>query len=213
LAGIEPVQELGLEGVPGRIDALFDAALECSPRLREREWAVSRDWQKQRLAALGRYPDLMLGTTWMSMTTDGAVSPVASGADSVNFMVGMTLPIWRGRINASVREASAEVAASARELDDAQLDIFRQIRRLSEQAAAADEQLELYNERILPRARRALQLASADYRGQLVGFAELADGFTEVLMFELQVARVQATLAGTLAQLHRAIGCEVVLAN
>ncbi|QDV78330.1 TolC family protein [Botrimarina mediterranea] len=207
--GIEPTAEIEIAEVPQRLDALFAAAQECSPRLRERQWAVSRDRQKQRLAALNTRPDFMLGAGWQSISESAALSPVANGHDNISFMVGVTLPIWRDRINASIREASADVAASAREFDDAQDDTFRQIRRLTEQAYAADEQLSLYNDRILPRSRRALQLSAADYRGKLVDFGEVASGFTEVLMFELQVARAKATLAGTLAQLDRAVGCEV----
>lgn len=210
LVGIEPTAEIDVADVPQRLDALFAAAERCSPRLRERQWAVSRDRQKQRLACLNRRPDFMLGAGWQSITESDAISPVANGHDNVSFMIGVTLPIWRDRINASIREASAEVAASSREYEATEDDIFRQIRRLQEQAAAADEQLSLYNDRVLPRARRALQLSVADYRGKLVDFGEVADGFGEVLMFELQVARAKATLAGAFAQLERAIGCEVV---
>ena len=211
MMGIEPTDEIDIAQVPERLDALFAAAQECSPRLRERRWAVSRDRQKQELACLGKYPDLVVGAGWQTITESAAVSPVANGHDNVNFMVGITLPIWRDRINAAIREASAEVVASNRDFTDARDDSFRQIRRLSEQAYAADEQVRLYNDRILPRAKRALQLASAEYRGRQVDFGEVASGFTEVLMFELQVVRAQATLAGTIAQLHRAIGCEVIV--
>lgn len=209
LEGIEPTSEIDVTEVPQRLDALFTAAQQCSPRLRERQWAVSRDRQKQRLACLNKRPDFMLGAGWQTITESAAISPVANGHDNINFMVGVTLPIWRDKINASIREASAEVAASTRDFDDAQDDIYRQIRRITEQAYAADEQLSLYNDRILPRARRALQLSAADYRGKLVDFGEVANGFTEVLMFELQAARAKATLAGTLAQLDRAVGCEI----
>jgi outer membrane protein TolC len=209
--GIEPTAELDVTAVPQRIDSLFAAAEQCSPRLRERQWAISRDRQKQRLAELNKRPDFMLGAGWQTITESDAVSPVANGHDNISFMVGVTLPIWRERINASAREASAEVAASAREFDDAHDDTYRQIRRLTEQASAADQQLRLYNDRILPRARRALQLSAADYRGKLVDFGEVAGGFTEVLMFELQVARAQATLAGAVAQLERVVGCEVLV--
>ncbi|TWU22752.1 TolC family protein [Bythopirellula polymerisocia] len=211
MMGIEPTAEIDTGQVPERLDALFAAAQECSPRLRERRWAVSRDRQKQELACLGKYPDIILGAGWQTITESAAISPVANGHDNVNFMVGITLPIWRDRINAAIREASAEVAASNRDFTDARDDAFRQIRRLSEQAYAADEQLRLYHHRILPRAKRALQLASAEYRGRQVDFGEVASGFTEVLMFELQVVRAQATLAGTMAQLHRAVGCEVIV--
>lgn len=211
MIGIEPTAEIDVTRVPERLDALFVAAQQCSPRLRELRWAISRNRQKQELACLGKYPDLVLGAGWQTMTETAALSPVANGHDNVNFVVGITLPIWRDRIDAAIREASAEVAASSRDFNDARDDAFRQIRRLSEQAFAADEQVRLYNQRILPRAKRALQLASAEYRGRQVDFGEVASGFTEVLMFELQVVRVQATLAGTMAQLHRAVGCEVIV--
>lgn len=210
LLGIEPVAQLDVTQAPEQLEALFSAAEQCSPRLRESRWLVSRDRQKQRLACLGKYPDFNLGAGWQTITETDAVSPVANGHDNVNFMVGVTLPIWRDRINAAIREASCEVAASSREFNAARDDTFRQIRRLTEQAYAADEQLRLYNERILPRAKRALQLVSADYRGRLVGFAEVTDGFTEVLMLELQAARAEAKLAGAVAQIQRAVGCEVV---
>jgi cobalt-zinc-cadmium efflux system outer membrane protein len=209
--GIEPTADISVDQVPKQLEALFAAAQECSPRIRERQWAVSRDRQKQQLACLNKYPDFILGAGWQSITESDAVSRNANGHDNVNVMVGVTLPIWRDKINASIREASAEVTASCRELNDAQDDTFRQIRRFSEQAYAADEQLRLYNQRILPRAKRALKLAAADYRGKLVDFGEVADGFTEVLMFELQVARTKATLAGAVAQIRRAVGCEIAV--
>ena len=209
--GVEPTADINIDEVPQQVDALFAAAIECSPRLQEQQWAVSRDRQKQRLACLQKYPDFAFGAGWQTITESDAVAGgIANGHDNVSFLVGLTLPIWRGRINSGIREASANVSASSREFTDARDDTFRQIRRLSEQAQAADEQLRLYNERILPRAKRALQLASADYRGRLVDFGEVADGFTEVLMFELQVARNTATLAGALAQMQRVVGCEVL---
>jgi outer membrane protein TolC len=209
LRDIEPAAiEVG--EAPARLDALVAAAESCSPRLQQALSAIARDRQKQRLARLGGYPDLMLGAGWMAMTVNDALSPQADGKDNINFMVGMTLPIWRNRINAAIREANCEVVASSRELDDARNDTVRQIRRLIEEAAAADEQRKLFNERILPRARRTLQLSTADYRGQLVDFGEVVDSLAEVLLFELQAARAEATLAGAIAQIERQVGCEVI---
>jgi len=208
--GIEPSEQLDIDSSPDNIDSLFAAAGRCSPKLRELQWAVSRDRQKHQLACLNRYPDFNLGAAWQTITESDAISPVANGHDNVSFMVGVTLPIWRKRIDASIREASAVVAASNRDFTAARDDTYRKVRRLVEQAYAAEEQLRLYNERILPRAKQNLQLVAADYRGRLVDFGEVTDGFTEVLMFELQVARAEATLAGTIAQLKRAVGCEVL---
>ena len=44
-----------------------------------------------------------------------------------------------------------------------------------------------------------LQLAFADYRGEGADFFMLVETYRELLMFETQIARVGATLAGTIA--------------
>lgn len=206
-AGIDPTKSIDSETAIATRETLFAAALECNPELSEARWAASRDRQAQRLACLQKRPDFMFSAGWQSITESDSVSPVANGHDNVSFMVGVTLPIWRDRINAGVREASAKVAASSRDYHAKRDDKYREIRRLDEQIKAATEQLRLYEERLKPRAKQTLELAAADYRGRLVDFGEVADGFTEVLMIELQSARVEATLCGLVAQLQRAVGC------
>jgi hypothetical protein len=39
-------------------------------------------------------------------------------------------------------------------------------------------------------------------------FIQLIDNFGEVLMFRIEVARIEATLAGVFAQIERTVGCE-----
>lgn len=125
-------------------------------------------------------------------------------------MVGLTLPIWRDRIRAGVNEAKWEVVASSRDYGATRDDTIRQIRRFADTAIATAEQGRLYTERMLPRSKRQVELATADYRGGRVDFGEVADGFTEMFMLELQVVCAEAALAGAVAQLKRAVGCEVV---
>lgn len=208
--GVEPTETIDCETAIAERETLFTAAMDCNPELIEARWAASRDRQKQRLACLQKRPDFMLGAAWQTITETDAVSPVANGHDNVSFMVGVTLPIWRDRIYAGIREASASVASSSGDYYAKRDDAFREIRRLDEQIDAAREQLRLYEERLTPRAKQTLELAAADYRGRLVDFGEVADGFSEVLMIELQETRVEATLCGLVAQLKRAVGCELV---
>ncbi|WP_146402685.1 TolC family protein [Pseudobythopirellula maris] len=207
--GIEPIETIDLTGVEQQREALFALALEYNPSLNEQRWAISRDRQKQELACLQKRPDFTFGVGWQTITESDAISPVANGHDNISFAVGLTLPIWRDRIRAGINEASAAFAAASREYADTRDDTFRRIRRYNEQAQAAQQQLDLYENRLMPRSKRALELASADYRGRLVDFGEVTAGFTELLMIELQVARTKATLAGAIAQLERAVGCGV----
>lgn len=207
-AGVEPTETIDCQTAIADREALFAAAIKRNPELIEARWAASRDRQKQRLACLQKKPDFVFGAAWQSITESDAVSPVANGHDNVSFVVGVTLPIWRDRINAGIREASAGVAASSRDYDAKRDDTLREIRRLDEQIEAANEQLRLYEERLAPRAKQTLELAAADYRGRLVDFGEVADGFSEVLMIELQAARVEATLCGLVAQLRRVVASD-----
>ncbi|MEQ8846811.1 TolC family protein [Botrimarina sp.] len=209
-AGIEPSESVDCDAAIADRDALFAAAVGCNPELIEARWAASRDRQQQRLACLAKRPDFVVGAAWQTITESDAVSPVANGHDNVSLSVGVTLPIWRDRIDAGIREASASAAASSRDYHAKRDDALREIRRIDEQIEAAKEQLRLYEERFAPRAKQALELAAADYRGRLVGFGEVTDGFSEVLLVELQAARVEATLCGLVAQLRRAVGCDLL---
>lgn len=209
--GVEPTEQIDHDSIAAEREALFAAAVECNPVLMAARWAASRDRQKQRLACLQSRPDFVFGAAWQTISESDAVSPVANGHDNVSFMVGVTLPVWRDRINAGIREASANVAASSRDYYAKRDDAFRQVRRLDEQIEAATEQLRLFEERLKPRAEQTLELAAADYRGRIVDFGEVADGFSEVLMIELQTARAEATLCGLVAQLRRVVGCGPLL--
>jgi cobalt-zinc-cadmium efflux system outer membrane protein len=57
-------------------------------------------------------------------------------------------------------------------------------------------------------ARHGLKLSIADYRGKRTDFFSLIETYRELLMFETQLARIDASLAGTLAEIERVVGCE-----
>lgn len=204
-----PVRELDLPTTPGQLDALVAAALRCNPELRMLEWEIARDRERQRLAGLQRYPDFQFGVGWSLVTEEDAVSRAANGHDNINFTLGLSLPVWHDKINAGIREAAASTAATAR-MRDAELDeLFSMLRRLLARADASLQQLDLYRGRIIPRTEQTLQLATADYRGERTDFYSLVELYQELLTYQLQVARIEASLAGTLAELDRAVGCPV----
>ncbi|WP_235935373.1 TolC family protein [Candidatus Laterigemmans baculatus] len=209
----EPVRELNLPENAGELDQLVDAALACSPELRELAWQIARDRERERLACLQRYPDFQLGVGWSAVTEDDALSGVANGNDNLSFMLGMTLPVWREKIDAGVREAAANRAATARTREAEEDAIYGRIRRLLAEAEGLFQQLELYRTRIIPRTERTLQLATADYRGERVDFFSLIDIYQELLVYQVQIARMEASLAGTLARLDRAVGCPLPTRN
>lgn len=204
----EAQQDIGLRDVPGRLESLLALAEQCSPELRAIASEIQRDRQKQRLAYLQKYPDFNLGLNYSIIDDDtNAISPVANGHDNISFMVGFTLPIWREKINAGIREAANRTSSSANRLEAERDAIQGKLRRLMAQADALVEQAGIYEDRIIPRTEDTLKLSFADYRGKRTDFFALIETYRELLMFETQLARIEATLAGTVAQIERTVGC------
>jgi outer membrane protein TolC len=136
------------------------------------------------------------------------ISLVANGHDQLSFQVGTTLPIWREKLDAGVREAANRTSSSSKRFEAERDAIYGQLRRLLAQADAFAEQRDIYEKRIIPRTEDTLKLAIADYRGRRTDFFSLIETYRERLMFETQLVRIEASLAGTIARIERAVGCE-----
>ena len=204
----ETQQDIGLNDAPKQLDELLGLAEQCSPELRALAWEIQRDRQKQRLACLQKYPDFNLGLNYSIINDDtNVISPVANGHDNISFAFGVTLPIWREKINAGIREAAHRTSSSGQRFE-AERDVIQgKLRRLMAQADALVEQGAIYEDRIIPRTEDTLKVSIADYRGKRTDFFTLIETYRELLMFETQLARIEATLAGTIAQIERTVGC------
>jgi outer membrane protein, heavy metal efflux system len=206
----EPDKSIAIANTTQQLDDLLSRALECNPQLRGLELEIYRDRQRQQLACLQQYPDFTVGLNW-GLISDGhnVISPVANGHDNLSIGFGTTLPLWREKINAGVREAAHRVSSTTHRYDSERDELQGRLRRLLVQADALVQQREVYVERIIPRTKETLTLAVADYRGERATFFSLIDIYRELLMFETQLARLDANLWSILAQIDRAVGCDV----
>ncbi|QDV82141.1 TolC family protein [Planctomycetes bacterium TBK1r] len=204
----ETMEELGITDTSRQIEELIALAEQCNPKLRGLAWEIQRDRDKERLACLQQYPDFSVGLNWGLVSDNHDVlSPVANGRDQLSVSFGTTLPIWREKINAGIREAAHRRSSTTRRLEAERDELYGKIRRLIVQADALVEQRDIYEDRIIPRTEDTLKLSIADYRGKRSDFFTLIETYRELLMFETQLARIDATLAGTIAQLDRTVGC------
>jgi outer membrane protein, heavy metal efflux system len=199
--------ELEELSTPGEIDRLYEIAIQCRPELQERLASIVRDQRNEELKRLDYYPDVTLGFGWDVMTMDRAMDPLSDGFDTYGVTVGLNLPIWRERLRAGVGEARHRVVESSRRYDASRNDTFRQIRRYTVQARALDEQRGLFRDRMVPRAEQTLRVSIADYRVGRVSVLQLIDNWLQLLTFELQLARIEASRLQALASLERAVGC------
>ena len=201
---------IAADSAPQQIEHLYAAAVRCRPELQERLHAIVRDQRMQELARLNYYPDVTLGLGWQAITANNALSGIANGNDNFAITVGINLPVWRDKLQAGLRESEHRLVESARRYDAERDDTFRRIKRLIVQAHALEQQIELFEKSIVPKAERTLRISATDYSVGKVDFQQVIDNWTGLLQFQVQVVRLKASLGQTLASLERVIGCQLV---
>ena len=121
-------------------------------------------------------------------------------------MVGLSLPIWRGKLHAGVAEAEAMRAM-------AEADLRAMTRTIEGEAAVALEQLEAararqtaLNDDVLPRARMAIGPAVASYASGQLPLVSVIEAIQALWLVQSDLIGADAQLGLAWARLGRAIG-------
>jgi outer membrane protein, heavy metal efflux system len=121
-------------------------------------------------------------------------------------MVGVSLPIWRGKLRAGVAEAQAMRAMS-------EADLRAMTRMVEGQAAVAVNQVQAARERllaltsdVLPRARMAIEPAVAGYASGEVPLVTVIEAIQALWLVQSDVIAADTELALAWVRLGRAVG-------
>jgi outer membrane protein TolC len=197
--------QLPPEQAPRDLEWLQRQAVLARPELHAQLAAIERDQEAVELARLDYKPDVTLGMSWIDIA-DAGLSPVANGRDAFLLTAGVNLPVYRKRLDASVRSAEAKAVSSAREYDSLRDGTLEEVTDLFAQAKSQQELLKLFHEDILPKARQTLEVSSRAYNVGEVDFLQLIDNWRQLLRYELTYRRLEASLRQTLAELERVVG-------
>ncbi|MFO0915901.1 MAG: TolC family protein [Pirellulales bacterium] len=200
------VDQLSPEDVPRDLDGLYRQAIASRPELHAMLAEIARDQRKVDLARLDYFPDSTFKFGWGEMTTNRALAPTADGIDNLGVGLGLNIPLYRGRLNAAVREAESTVVASAREYDQLKDETQRDVKRLFTQARSQRGVEALLRESIIPKTQQALEVAVRGYQVGDTEFADLIANWRELLRFHISQLQLEAQLRQTLAALERVVG-------
>jgi outer membrane protein TolC len=186
------------------VDSLVALASTQRPELRGARLAAARDTVALRLARKAYLPDFLVGLEyWVGEGENPSPLP----DERYVLDVGFTVPwIWKGKHDAAVREARAELLASRHAFDDTANRVRREVEAALAEVEAAAERVRSFEASILPEAELNLESATEAYRTDRTGFLTLLD--TQRSLNELRIA-YHTTLVGLLiarARLDRAIG-------
>jgi outer membrane protein, heavy metal efflux system len=195
--------------VSAQMEQLYQAAILSRPELQGRIHAIAQGERLVELARLNYFPDVSLGIVWYDLTTEDALSKTANGENSLGIAFGINLPIWQPKLRAGVREAQNRTLANVRLFQASRDEVFRDIRQLTVQALAQEEQIRLLRQELVPKARQALSLAYEGYRTGIVDPVRVVDNWIQLTNFLLDLARLETSIGKTMASLERIVGVQL----
>ncbi len=198
-------------------DALLAVALAHQQELKALDERIRAAQARVREAAASWLPDLGVGVQWSlngpARVAPGGSAPADSGQDALGVTVSLSLPLWFGDQAARVAEAKARrtaaLGAKAAHLDDLQAQLAdalfkeRDARRLRT----------LYDEELLPQARRALETSEQWYRAEPARFADFLEARGVFYSFSLARARAVADQFQAVARLEQLVGAPLAPAD
>src|ERR1039458_6166330 len=207
LLGRDPGSALEVQGEyspPQKLPALLDLeknALENRPELAMSSSGVRQGEARAKLAEKAYTPDYNLSAGYMLMP-DGARYRNTYMAE-----LSVTLP-WlnRGRHDAEIAEAQADLSADKAEYDNQRALVFEEIQEALIRAQSAKRLADLYRNTLRPQAEASLKAAVSAYQADRTDFLNLLDSQNTTLDMELNYYRFASDLESNLADLERATG-------
>lgn len=203
-AAIPAPDTVPLETLDLDLEALLAAAAD-HPRLSAIREEVARYRQQRRLARLDRYPDLTLSGGYSEVGDEG-LSAVANGDDQWFVGFGISLPLWQGKRDAAEREALVGVMEATARLAEEQNQLAFRVHDALARVEAQRGSVDLFESRMLPEARQAVEAAEGSYRAGRTDFLTLIDNARRLTELELMHQRATTQLQQDLADLRLAAG-------
>ena len=174
-------------------------AKEHRPEIKGAQAQVDKNQYAHRLMAKESYPDYALGLEYRSLRDSD---------DLVMFTAAVSLPIWRSKYSAGVREAEQMVESSKAMRESTEREVSFDVQDAYAKAVTAAQTEDLYAKTLIPQAQARFTAAAAGYRAGKADFLTVL----ESERFLLNARGMQATAEGDLcmawARLERAVGLD-----
>ena len=144
----------------------------------------------------------------MAMVRTGPAYTMAEG-EGWMVMVGISIPLWRGKLRAGVAEADAMVDMATADLDAMRRMAEGEARSARENVVAARERYVALRDDILPRAEQAIAPTLASYSSGQVPLVSVVEAAQALWMAQRDLVVARAQLGIAWARLRRATGQEV----
>jgi len=186
-------------------DQVLEWLAAASPELKAMDHDVARERTSIELAKKDFWPDVGLGVGYMNQRE----IMEQSNDHMVVGMISVTLPIWREKYAAGVREAELRHEAALKMRADKANMLGADVKMALYQMRDAQRKRVLYQGTLIPKAKESLQATEAAFRSGQANFVDLVDGERTLLEFQLMYERMLADHAQRAAELEMLVGKEL----
>ncbi|NIR48232.1 TolC family protein [candidate division KSB1 bacterium] len=187
---------------------LVDYALEQREELQSLQAMIDKSEHMRSLAKREYLPDFNLQANYIDVSRGVSQAPDA-GKNAWSVMVGLNLPIWIGKRNAAVREASELISSNRLAYENLQNRVKSEIKDYYYQLQITGKTLNLYEQGLITQAESSLESALASYQTGKLDFLNLLDAERMLLNLNLGYVKERSNYQKHLADLERALGGEL----
>lgn len=184
-----------------------------NPELRRLDVERMRDELGIELARKAFRPDFAVGLDWVD--TGPALMPglADSGKDPLMAMVSVTVPVWRSKLRAGVRQAEEQHRATVARRSDVENSLEQRLELALFRYRDAERKIDLYRDTLIPLAEASLDVAQEGYESAKVGFLDVIDAQRLLLELQLAFERSLTDHAQRLAEIEMLAGRSLTLAE
>ena len=140
------------------------------------------------------------------MFVRGGPSYTMSDGPGVMLMVGLTIPLWRGKLSAGVREAQGMATMSREELRATRRVVEGEVAATRADVLAARTLLRALTERVIPTARQTVDAILASYAAGQASLVAVLDAATALWDARREQAMAEAEVGLAWTRFERAAG-------
>jgi outer membrane protein TolC len=194
--------QLAIPAVSLEAEVLQDVAVQQRPDVAALAARVRAEQSAVTLACKNYYPDTEIIGRYDAFWQEDPLKPSVG--------VKVNVPIYRGRLNAAVREAMFRLSQRRAEYSQKVLDVRYEVQTAHAEVEESRKTFALYSEKLLPFAEQNVNVASANYDVGRDSFLDLAIAQRQLIDVREKREEALADYHRRMAQLNRAVGQIVV---
>ncbi|REJ79682.1 MAG: TolC family protein [Acidobacteria bacterium] len=198
------------ELIPGTLEVDDEEALaslsDGNPELLALDHEVDRNARVVDLARLSFRPDFAFGLDWVD--TGEAINPLLadSGKDPLVAKVSMTVPIWRSKYRAAVRDSEHRREEARQKREGLGFALESRLELVLFKFHDAERKIDLFRDTLVPLAEASLEVAQQGYEAGNESFLDVIDAQRQLLELQLALERSRVDREQRLAEIEMLAG-------